>query len=291
MEVNGGTHTYNLVWILTVSIAALVHVAIGLIQIFLKQVLDSKLILMAILILLSGNFALSFSYVLANDSGNPILLVGYADTLFGIFALFFLGYFVTESRNHKRGRQIIVLSMVFTTLFFSSPQTLVLIPIFVLYFLVMRQGVLSLDPLLSLFLSILFWRGQSGLLSYNEGEGVRIPGISPQIISNPLELGQEVFSPGYPFLLGSFIDVPYEIAPRGIDSAKDFLVYFESGEYTRAIWSLEQLFLSTIRPLFWPLLGIIIVSLVWRKTSNQNLQRIFGVDVVTSLRNNSLVPI
>lgn len=263
-DLSGGTNTYSLTWILASSMASLMFFAWGLIEIILEKplVLAQKLISGSVF--LFGNYALSLAYVLVNDSGSPIFLVGYSDTLFGIFALLLFGYMSSTSTSISSKSLVIISLLVISGLYWTSPQSLLLVGVCLIHLALRRDWTRGLRIFLGFILSLFAWRGQSGILGFASGPAMEIPGIISPNVSNPLQAGGELFSPGIPFLVGSFVDVPYEISPRAMDSAKDLIESLKIPDYSRAIWHLEQFSLSTIRPVFWPLLAYGMILLLHR---------------------------
>jgi len=261
---SGNTHTYILSWLLFLSILGFLLFSWGLIENLLTLRLSKFWLILTGFLVLFGNFALSSALVLINDSGNPIALVGYSDTIFGLFAFLYLISIGFSQHLAHSLRRVFVLSIIFVALIYSAPQILILIPIAIIY-KVFKRNYSDLRKLVSsLILSLLVWRGQSGLLAPLGAESVVIPGFSTLKFEQSL-FSSESLSPGFPFLVGSFSSFPFEINPKALDSSKDFVASVAEGEISRALWNLEQVFLSTLRPIFWPLMGFAVIFVLLRR--------------------------
>lgn len=261
---SGSTHTYILSWLLCFSILGFLLFSWGLIESFLSIRLSKLGLLLTGSLIVLGNFALSFALVLINDSGNPIALVGYSDTLFGIFAFLFLATFGFSDHDTKFYRTVLVLSIILVTLFYSAPQVLILMIVAIIYTVVQSNFLVFRRLIFSLVLSLLFWRGQSGLFAFVGSDGVAIPGFSDLNLEISV-LSSESLSPGFPYLVGSFSSYPHEINPKVLDSSKELVASISEGEISRALWNLEQVFLSTLRPIFWPIIGLLTILILYRR--------------------------
>ena len=262
-EMAGGTFTYALSWILALSLIALLVLCLGLLEVYLNQELSKKLIAIASVVMMFGNFGLSMAHVTVNDSGNPMFLVGYSDTLYGVFAVIFLSKLLTTNTNFGIFKNIAAHVLVLVTLALSNPQTLIILLVVIPTFLVIKSKWQNLSHfVISVAFGSLVWRGQSGMLGTFGNEVFKIPGVEVPNLASLSSSFLEIFSPGLPFLVGSFQILESEIEPRGIDAAKDFVESFGLAEYSRAFWSLEQFFISSLRPIFWPIVGLLIMFIL-----------------------------
>lgn len=122
----------------------------------------------------------------------------------------------------------------------------------------------------SFLLSIATWRNQSGMLA-NLSDSITIPGINSELtrVGKPGSL-TELFSPGFPYVVNSINlqNSPLEIAPKGIDLFKSivsegrFINGFPILDPERLFWYLEQIVLTTLRPVFWPVLGVLFSAIL-----------------------------
>jgi hypothetical protein len=277
----GATSTYMLFLVLIFSLFALAFMAYGLFLQHFPQSLASDR-MYALVIFIMGSYALSLAVPVINDSGNPLLLVGYSDSLVSIFFFLILIELLNNAKEISIGKKLLLLIPGIATLWVSSPQTLVLIPIAFLYLLFKKSWKNSLVVASAFVVSLVVWRNQSGMLASLSNE-IRIPGVigDESKIGLPNDLS-ELISPGFPYVVNSLglKDSPLEIAPKGIDLFK--LLFSEvqsvSGipviDPARFFWYSEQIFLTTLRPVFWPILGLIFFWLIGnRKRSNSFLQQ------------------
>ena len=263
------TSTLLLFLILVFTFLALAFLAHGLfIQYFPESTKRDRV--SALLIFLMGNYALSLAVPLVNDSGNPLILVGYSDTLISVLYFLILIEIVRKRFEISSGRKMILLGPGALTLWVSSPQTLLLIPIACLY-LIYKKSLKDASLIFASFLlSIITWRNQSGMLA-SLSETMSIPGINSELtkISKPGSLA-DLISPGFPYVVNSLNlqNSPLEIAPKGIDLFKSivsegrFIHGFPVVDPERLFWYLEQICLTTLRPIFWPLLGILSTTIL-----------------------------
>jgi hypothetical protein len=275
------TSTYILFLVLIFSLFALAFMAYGLFLQHFPQSLASDR-MYALVIFIMGSYALSLAVPVINDSGNPLLLVGYSDSLVSIFFFLILIELLNNAKEISIGKKLLLLIPGTVTLWVSSPQTLILIPIVFLYLLFKKSWKNSLVVASAFVVSLLVWRNQSGMLASLSNE-IRIPGVigDESKIGFPNDLS-ELISPGFPYVVNSLglKDSPLEIAPKGIDLFKSLFseVQSVSGipviDPARFFWYSEQIFLTTLRPVFWPILGLIFFLLIGnRKISNSFLQQ------------------
>ena len=113
---------------------------------------------------------------------------------------------------------------------------------------------------------------------------IAIPGVAGDgsKLSIPSSFN-ELISPGLPYVVNS-LDLkssPLEIFPKGIDLFKSLLAEVQpvNGipviDPARLFWYSEQIFLATLRPVFWPVLGIVLFALICNtKFSKRFMQRV-----------------
>ena len=271
-----GTASFLLLVILSFTFLALASIGYGL---FIQYFPDSRKRdrIYALLIFLMGNYAFSLAVPVVNDSGNPLILVGYSDTLISVLYFLVLIEILRKRFEISFGRKMVLLVPGTLALWVSSPQTLVLIPIACLYLIYKNSLKDAFLIFVSFLLSIAAWRNQSGMLA-NLSESITIPGINTELttVGKPVSL-TDLVSPGFPYVVNSINlqNSPLEIAPKGIDLFKSivsegrFINGFPKLDPERLFWYLEQIVLTTLRPVFWPVLGIsFTAALVSRRISN-----------------------
>ena len=276
------TATYLLFLVLVFSLLALAFLAYGL---FSKHFPQSSNLdrVYALAIFTLGSYALSLAVPTINDSGNPLFLVGYSDSLVSIFYFFILTELLKESTEVSVGKKLFLLIPGTITLWVSSPQALILIPVTLLYLIYKKSWKNSLLVVSAFITSLVVWRNQTGMLATLSKE-IAIPGVAGDSskLSIPSSFN-ELISPGLPYVVNS-LDLkssPLEIFPKGIDLFKSLLAEVQpvNGipviDPARLFWYSEQIFLATLRPVFWPVLGIVLFALICNtKFSKRFMQRV-----------------
>jgi hypothetical protein len=275
------TSTFLLFLLLAFTLSALAFLAYGLfIQFFPDSSKSDRTCALAIFLM--GNYALSLAVPIVNDSGNPLFLVGYSDTLISVFYFFILTEFLRKKSEVSSIKKMVLLLPGTLTLWVSAPQALLLIPVSILYLIVKKSWRDSALISSVIVLSSIIWRNQGGMLA-NLSDVTKIPGIGEPAKLAILGTPSELISPGFPYVINSLNlkNSALEIAPKGIDLFKS-LVSERSSFYglpvidpERLFWYTEQIFLTTLRPLFWPVFGIAIsatlLSRRFHKTSYAGL--------------------
>jgi hypothetical protein len=218
---------------------------------------------LATFLVICGNFALSLGFVQVNDSGNPILFNGYSDIVFGIFLALFI--FLTIIKFEEINSKLLTVLLIgfISNSFIASPQILIvcLPSAFVLIIFRFRRSIYHYTYFAFTFLAgLTVWHGSTGMLISDVTKASQnFPAIGKLANKNFLNLFKyENISPGIPFILGENPDINREIYPSAIISAK-FAVEDRLSP-SRFLWDIEQIFLSTLRPIFWPLFGITILG-------------------------------
>ena len=275
------TATYLLFLVLVFSLLALAFLAYGL---FTKHFPQSSNLdrVYALAIFTLGSYALSLAVPTINDSGNPLFFVGYSDSLVSIFYFFILTELLKESTKVPVGQKLFLLIPGTITLWVSSPQALILIPVTLMYLIYKKSWKNSLLVVSAFVTSLVVWRNQTGMLATLSKE-IAIPGVADDgsKLSIPSSFN-ELISPGLPYVVNS-LDLkssPLEIFPKGIDLFKSLIAEVQpvNGipviDPARLFWYSEQIFLATLRPVFWPLLGIVLFALICNtKFSKRFMQR------------------
>ena len=213
---------------------------------------------------MAGNSALSLTHVLTLDSGNPFILNGYTDTILGIFSIFFL---LLINENIKIGRSkisIFLLSLLILVLnFFCAPQNIIFLSIIPIISFIRRKYEKESNSFVLSFwiIAILV----SSLISIPLGG-----------MFTPQTLLSNIFYPGIMSPMGSGVKTGIQLHP-GIPFHIGWLGYWESGltpllsfasEFisskltlenflNKAIWSLEQILVTSLRVLFFVIVGLL----------------------------------
>lgn len=207
--------------------------------------------LVAMLVTTTGTFSLSLSYLLLHDSGNPILLNGYSDVIFGIFSLILASLFFVYKESDLSWKLLYLLVPIQLTLLTSSPQVFLL---FLILFLMLffKRSVLkfTLINICSVLIALLIWRNLTGILAFGGTDSF------PFIPKPEFDwINKELISPGIPYLIGSPGKPWSEISPLIIDLFKMML---SDADPQRIFWYFEIAMVTTIKVLFWPLLGLLL---------------------------------
>jgi hypothetical protein len=257
---------------LSLSILAFYLVVRALIHYLIGDLPITKSFPMEIVVI-CGTFSLSTAWVLVNDSGNPIIFTGYSDTIYGIFVILAIFLFANDIQALDKRRLFVTQVLLFSHAYIAAPQV---------FPLMLVVGVLALarsiqNNLRSVFLisTALFtatgiWFGKTGMLLANvDKASENFPGIGKAVSSGFLnDISLDSVSPGIPYMVGNSYETLSEIYPQGIQSAK--LALLEESDFSRIVWHIEQLILTSLRPIFWPLAGIMLLYVYGKSSRNRN---------------------
>lgn len=232
---------------------------------------------LASLLIICGNFSLSLAWVLVNDSGNPILFTGYSDIIFGLFFLLFS--FLILSKYEEINLKIVSILLIFLVVnsLIASPQILLLL-IPSLTILIIYRYRTNFSPLMYFIFvfisSLLVWGGKTGMLLIQTSKASEnFPAIGKLVTTNFFDLFHyENISPGIPYVLGDTMDNMSEIYPQVIASAK--LAVQDRHSPDRFIWHIEQIVISMLRPIFWPVIGLSFLGFYLYHKRNSKLYKI-----------------
>ena len=237
-------------------------------------------------IVIFGTFSLSMAWVLVNDSGNPVIFTGYSDTVFGLFISLILFLFVVEPMNFDPFRLFYVQVTLFSHAFLAAPQSLIIaLPTVTIVLIRMYRENFKylLQTLFAFSIGAGIWFGKTGmlLLSTDRASG-NFPGIGQVVSSHFLdEITVDSLSPGIPYMVGNSYETLSEIYPQGIQSAK--LSVLDRHDFARFIWHFEQLFLTSLRPIFWPLFGALALYIMITKQRRKFLRYNLGQELPNKL--------
>jgi len=237
---------------------------------------DGSLLGTAIFML--GNTAFSVTHVLTIDSGSPFLANGYSDTISGVFSLLFF-FLLNNQLNERKNcyRYLFLISCLMVSFnFYCAPQNVLFIPLLLLclYFPVARLSNFRMKNIIFWLLVIIF----SSILSLPQGgmltpstllSDISYPGImSPS--GNGLNKGLS-FIPGVPFHTG-WLGHWLNGWSSNLTFAKEFILTGQGkfNFFNQIIWNLEQIFFTSLRIHFFPILGILFLLIKFNKSYGNN---------------------
>lgn len=224
---------------------------------------------------LFGNTALSLSPVLVIDSGSPIGLSGYSDTVFGAFSIVFFFYLYRfmglSIKTHLSLFFLIFILLIGT--FLSAPQNIILISIFIFIIFfskVSNRKEISINFFFLLFLSSIFAIPMGGMLT---PEFFQTEIYYSGLVSPPKDISTLEIAPGYPYLVGGSINLIWDqsllVSDLKLSLEKGWLGVFES------IWILEKIIFNSIRVLLIPILGVVIFTILKKKLIDDLINQSF----------------
>jgi hypothetical protein len=250
---------YLFLWL----ISSILFLSIFLYGIIYKLSGDKRRSIYGLVIFMLGNTALSTTHVLTIDSGSPFLLSGYSDTLFGIFSVFFI-IFLNDNlcgRKNLSPYLFFVSCLIVSFNFYCAPQNVLFIPLLILCFYLtypkdtnLRFKFLSFW-LLVFLISSLISVPQGGMLTPSSLlSDVSYSGIMSPSGTNGQGLA---IQPGIPFHFGWLGSWQNGWMPNLAFSEE----YIKNGQgrlqfVNQIFWNLEQIFITSIRVQFFPIVGI-----------------------------------
>jgi hypothetical protein len=219
--------------------------------------------LLGVAVFMMGNSALSLTHVLTLDSGNPFLLNGYTDTILGVFSIFFL-LIINENIKVTRSKiAIFFLSVLILVLnFFCAPQNILLFVIVPIILIIRRKYEKERD-----LFALSFWIMTilvSALISIPLGgmftpqsllSHIQYPGIMTPMGSGA-KSGIQIH-PGIPFHIGWLGQWEFGLTPL-LSFASEFISskLTLQGFLNKLVWSLEQILVTSVRVLFFVIVGL-----------------------------------
>jgi len=251
---------YLFLWL----ISTIVFLSLFIYGIIYKLSGDRRGSTLGLIIFMIGNTALSTTHVLTIDSGGPYLMSGYSDVLFGVFSIFFLLFINENLHDRKKPYYFLFLMscLIVSFNFYCAPQNVLFIPLLIVcfYFTCPNRSTLRIESLifwLSVFLvSCLISVPQGGMLTPSSLlSDITYSGIMSPSGSNVKGLS---ILPGIPFHFGWFGSWQNGWIPNLSFAAE----YIKTGQVKiqfllQIVWNLEQIFLTSIRVHFFPILGIL----------------------------------
>lgn len=211
------------------------------------------------LLIFFGTSALSFTHILVIDSGSPLIMNGYTDTLIGIFSICIF-YYLYNYINSWKFRDYSLYCFLLLANFLSSPQNILYILVinFILIFLNNRTHIKKLLFLNSFAIIVSILGIFLGGMLTPKFLQVEFSGqILQTLFSKSSALGDGLkIIPGIPFYFGSmstgwfFGNMDLLKAAQNILSDSDLKI-------SNLIWTVESIFFNSVRILAIPLIGII----------------------------------
>ncbi|MFZ6765494.1 hypothetical protein ACO0LM_00310 [Undibacterium sp. Di26W] len=254
-------YAYLFFWLVS-SILFLGIFFFGVVSLYERR---TRLVFFSVAVLLMGNSALSLTHVLTIDSGSPFALNGYTDTLLGVFSILML-FLIHASLNGLKTKQMplfVLASIICISNFFSAPQNLLYLFAFMPVLIISARvsnnsmgapffwaSVLMVSALIAIPLG--------GMLTPKSMQvALDVPGLM-----TTAGVKAEQHHAGLMFVPG----VPFHFGWSGADWKAGQLSFIKEGQvymmgwqknFAAFIWILEQMFITSIRVLFFPIIGII----------------------------------
>ena len=220
-----------------------------------------------------GSYSFSFTHIVNIDSGGPILLSGYSDAVVSIITLLMALYVtfisIHEPKNNTFYKPLLAITLLTAFWMVSAPQNIVFFAIFLLTFSMYNfcQRVFCFKKILFFviqFIAVfLILNPLGGMLASKDFiEHINYDGL---MSFDERTIGLLHFYPGIPFFFG------YSLTPEwGLkmfyDSANSYPGITLSNILAK-IWILEEILSTSIRVLFFPILGLAL--LYYRRNDSQ----------------------
>ena len=262
LGVNSGYVTLTI--FLTASIIFISFIIYYLFNLFIK---NRNLSVFATLIFLTANTALSTNHILIIDSGSPFFVNGYTDTIIGIFTIlsFILIYKFLYSLDKIGYKEMLILLILLIGSFFSAPQNIILFTTLIGFLFVLKIYKKICIKHFKIITILIFFSSviaipQGGMLTPKKlQENLNIPGMM-SISSkdkNSISIAPGVFH--YSQYIDTFHKDRYD--SNIIEMAKSF----KNKDYRVVLLYLEDIFVMSLRMLFFPISGFILLFLYSNK--------------------------
>lgn len=262
LGVNSGYVTLTI--FLTASIIFISFIIYYLFNLFIK---NRNLSVFATLIFLTANTALSTNHILIIDSGSPFFVNGYTDTIIGIFTIlsFILIYKFLYSLDKIGYKEMLILLILLIGSFFSAPQNIILFTTLIGFLFVLKIYKKICIKHFKIITILIFFSSviaipQGGMLTPKKlQENLNIPGMMS--ISSMNKNSISIF-PGvlhYSQYIDTFHRDRYD--SNIIEMAKSF----KNKDYRLVLLYLEDIFVMSLRMLFFPISGFILLFLYSNK--------------------------
>lgn len=262
LGVNSGYVTLTI--FLTASIIFISFIIYYLFNLFIK---NRNLSVFATLIFLTANTALSTNHILIIDSGSPFFVNGYTDTIIGIFTIlsFILIYKFLYSLDKIGYKEMLILLILLIGSFFSAPQNIILFTTLIGFLFVLKIYKKICIKHFKIITILIFFSSviaipQGGMLTPKKlHENLNIPGMMSisSMDKNSINIAPGVFH--YSQYIDTFHKDRYD--SNIIEMAKSF----KNKDYRVVLLYLEDIFVMSLRMLFFPISGFILLFLYSNK--------------------------
>jgi hypothetical protein len=278
-EVSGKSpYLFLLLWFFS-SIVFLGVFFYGFINLYEKK---PQLIFSAVLVMLFGGTALSLTHVIVIDTINPLALCGYTDVLFGVFSVFMLLLFYTEFQKRTRGflSLFVVVVLITITNFFTAPQNIIYLSMLAaaLFFHSLRATEKTGKTIIwvsTLAFAALVAIPQGGMLTPKFMQSGPYPALLTTFMGPESNSGIRFFL-GTPFHINGVLGmgVPEGGVGEGqLAFLKEVFDYMKNwkANLMPIAWITEQIFFTSIRVLFFPIMGILALFFIYKRGGNIDL--------------------
>ncbi len=226
---------------------------------FLKIYFDYCRSLAYAIIIFLGTSSLSLTHILVIDSGSPLLLNGYTDTLLGIFSIFIF-YYLYRYINLWKSKDYLLYCVFLIANFLSSPQNILYILLinFLLIFLCYKtlfKKLLFIN--LITFIVCILGVSLGGMLTPKFLQVDFSSHVAQTLFSKSSSLGSGLqFIPGIPFYYGS-MSSGWHFGNMDLLKAAQNILFEPNLKFASLIWMVESILLNSFRILAVPFLGVI----------------------------------
>lgn len=263
-------------WLLSsiVFLAVFLH---GFIRLYESR---GALILCGVFLIMFGGSALSLTHVMIIDSGSPLALNGYTDSLLGVFSILMLLLVHAELQRRSSGKYFLlpIVVLICVTNFFTAPQNMLyvaaVIPLFAFNFVITRRsGSDFIFWFFAVLLATLIAVPQGGMLTPKSMQSAaNVPGLMTTASSGEKNKTGVNIAPGVPFVYGwggtwkSGQGLFYPEMKANLENWRANLIPI--------LWIFEQLFFTSLRVLFFTILGLIGFFVLLRNKGTAALPKI-----------------
>ena len=256
----------------TFLVSSLIFLIFIVYDLFNQYLKDKKFSLVATFIFFSGNTALTTSSILIIDSGSPFFLIGYTDTFVGMSIMFILLVFYNYiSKLVKIGlKQYSMLFFLFAGMFSVAPQNIILILSMLTMLLLVTLIFQSFSIrhkkvlVLSLLFSLITGVPQGGMLTPSVlHDRIEIQGM--------MKVQQDNISAikVHPGLMHIVKQVDSFNSNVHFDRLEKILDAKDKKNYRLAFFYVEESLVASLRMVFFPFIGFVILFLMINKIRNK----------------------
>ena len=259
--------------------------------------LSTKISIVGTFILMFGNTALSLTHILVIDSGSPLLMNGYTDSIFSVATiLLFLVWFNSISICVNKTKNTLFRSFPILFIFgiswnITAPQNIIIsLSLLLLIVLANYKGIFNKNRILvySIFILLLFsliGLTQGGMLSPQiVRDDIKLPGLMEATISSNIFIRPELpyhFGIGGHWHYGTTSDETFR-------KIKFLNWYWSPHLINKIIFTVETNLWNSIRVAFFPILGIIVLGVLiknkkyeYRENEQNTIKTLFEFAAIT----------